>query len=369
MNKKISVFAVIFILAGLATYFYLSVPAVQERIAFYTEEDFREENIYSDITSLAERLDEEILKGAEAFTVYLKDIDVNEINQINAALNGIFGSGATYQQVGSVGNSYKKVMITIKRTTNYYALQAYLNQTPIPDTEKKAKKLYETIKNILDSYIAENMSDYEKELVLHDYLVTHCEYSKDTQQNSESDIYRAYGALVNQDAVCNGYAEALQLLFMCVGIRSEFVIGTADEIDHAWNLVELDGKWYHLDATWDDPMPDQGEDALHAYFNVSDDIIKESHNWEKENYPAADSMDDNYYVRNHLYFSDFDAYKEQAYEAMIYHGSCRYEAVIETYQENEEDMQFLFQDNYRYDSVNWQTFGEEGYNVLVLKAE
>ena len=43
------------------------------------------------------------------------------------------------------------------------------------------------------------------------------------------------------------------------------MIGTADEIDHAWNLVELDGKWYHLDATWDDPMPDQGEDALHQY--------------------------------------------------------------------------------------------------------
>ena len=80
-------------------------------------------------------------------------------------------------------------------------------------------------------------------------------------------------------------------------------------------------------------------------------------------------MDDNYYVRNHLYFSDFNEYKEQAYEAMIYHGNYRYEAVIETYQENEEDMQFLFQDNYRYDSVNWQTFGENGYHVLVLKAE
>ena len=45
-----------------------------------------------------------------------------------------------------------------------------------------------TIRNILDSHITENMTDYEKELVLHDYLVTHCKYSKDTQQNSESDI-------------------------------------------------------------------------------------------------------------------------------------------------------------------------------------
>lgn len=369
MNKKISIFAVIFILAGLATHFYLSVPTVQEKIATYTEEDFKEDNIYSDINSLAERLDEEILKGSESFTVFLKDIDVNEINQINAALNGIFGSGATYQQVGAVGNAYKKVTITIKRTTNYYALQAYLNHTPIPETEEKAKKLYETVKNILGTVITEHMTDYEKELALHDYLITHCRYSKDTLQDSESDIYRAYGALVNQDAVCNGYAEALQLLFMCVGIRSEFVIGTADGIDHAWNLVELDGKWYHLDATWDDPMPDQGDDTLHAYFNVTDEIMAVNHSWQKKDYPTADSMDDNYYTKNRLYFSNFDEYKERAYEAMIYHGNYRYEAVIENYRENEEDMQFLFQDNYRYESVSWQTFGEGRYYVLVLKAE
>lgn len=369
MKKKIIVFAVIFILAGLAAHFYLSVPAVQEKIASYTEEDFKEENIYSDIISLAERLDEEILKGSESFTVFLKDIDVNEINQINSALDGIFGSGATYQQVGAVGDSYKKVTITIKRTTNYYALQAYLNQTPIPETEEKAKQLYKTIKSILDSQITEDMTDYEKELVLHDYLVTHCKYSEDTSQSPESDIYRAYGALVNQDAVCNGYAEALQLLFMCVGIRSEFVIGTADGIDHAWNLVELDGKWYHVDATWDDPMPDQGEETIHPYFNVTDGIMAESHSWEKEDYPAADSMDYSYYIKSQLYFTDFEEYKKKAYEAMIYHGNQHYEAVIENYLEKEEDMQFIFEDNYRYNSVSWQTFREGKYNILVLKAE
>lgn len=369
MKKKIIVFAVIFILAGLAAYFDLSVPAVQEKIAYYTEEDFKEENIYSDIVSLAKRLDDEILKGSESFTVFLKDIDVNEINQINAALDGIFGSGATYQQVGTVGDSYKKVTITIKRTINYYAVQAYLNQTPIPETEERAKQLYKTIKSILDSQITEDMTDYEKELALHDYLITHCKYSTDTTQSPDSDIYRAYGALVNQDAVCNGYAEALHLLFMCAGIRSEFVIGTADGVDHAWNLVQLDEKWYHIDATWDDPIPDQGEETIHPYFNVTDEIMAESHSWKKEDHPAADSMDYNYYVKNRLYFSSFEEYKSQAYEAMIYHGNQRYEAVIENYTEKEEDMQFIFQDNYRYDSVNWQTFKEGKYIILVLKAE
>ncbi|MGN0153509.1 MAG: transglutaminase domain-containing protein [Lachnospiraceae bacterium] len=369
MNKKISIFAVIFILAALAIHLYLNVPEVQEKIAAYTEEEFREENIYSSLEALAERLDEEILKGSESFVVYLKDVDIDVINDINSSLNGVFGSGSTYQKLGTVGDTYTKVSITIKRTMNYYALQAYRNQEPIPENEEKAKQLYEKIRSILTSQIHDSMTDYEKELALHDYLVANCKYSEDVAQPSESDIYRAYGALVNQDAVCNGYAEALQLLFMCAGINSEFVVGTADGVDHAWNLVELDGKWYHLDATWDDPLPDQGESVIHPYFNVTDEVMQQSHSWEQEDYPAADSMDYNYYVKSQTYFDDFDIYKEQAYEAMIYHGNRRYEAVIENYVENEDDMQFIFENNYRYDSVNWQTFREGSYCVLVLNAE
>lgn len=369
MKKKIVFFSVIFILAGIASYGYAYVPAVQEKIAAIMEEDFKPENIYSDLESVSERLDEEILNGAESFTIYLKDMDVDEINQINAALDGIFGSGETYQQLGSIGNTYKKVEITIKRTTNYYAYCAYVNQTPIPESETKAKQLYETIKQILDSQISPSMSDYEKELVLHDYLVTNCKYSSIAIQSAESDIYRAYGALVNGDAVCNGYAEALQLLFMCAGLNSQFVTGTADGIDHAWNLVELDGKWYHLDATWDDPVPDQGGDPLHPYFNVTDEIMEESHVWKKEDYPAANDMDYNYYVQNNAYFKNFDDYTSPAYDALVENGEECYEAVIENYTENEEDMQFIFQNNYKYNSVSWQSFEEGAYHVLVMRVE
>ena len=369
MNKKIILYLCICILATSAVYVYYSVPAVQEQIALWTEEDFTEDNIYSDLESLSVRLDEEILSGAESFTVYLKDMDINEIDQINASLDGIFGSGNTYQQVGVVGNTYNKVTITVKRTINYYAYCAYVNQTPIPESEEKAKKLYKVVKKILDSEITDTMSDYEKELALHDYLVTHCKYSENAKQDSESDIYRAYGALVNQDAVCNGYAEALQLLFMCAGIRSEFVVGTADGIDHAWNLVELDGKWYHLDATWDDPKPDQGENILHPYFNVPDALIAESHTWNREDYPAAEDMTYNYYVKSGAYFENFEDYKGTAYKEMIHNGKQRYEAMIKNYVENEEDMQFIFEDNYRYNSVSWQSFEQGTYSILILEAK
>lgn len=369
MNKKIAVFILIIVLAGLFVWTYLSFPEVQKQVAIYTEEDFTENNIYSDLESLSKRLEEEILNGSDSFTIYLKDLDVNAINQINESLDGIFGSGATYQQVGVVGNTYKKVTITIKQSINYYAMQAYMYHSPIPNSEPKAEELYEVIRKVLDTQITEGMSDYEKELALHDYLVTHCKYSEDISQPPGSDIYRAYGALVNQDAVCNGYAEALQLLFKCAGIKSEFVIGTADGVDHAWNLVEIEGKWYHLDATWDDPLPDQGEETLHPYFNVTDEIMEQNHTWNREDYPAADSMAENFYVKQNTYFLNFDDYSLHAYDAMVNGGNSRYEAVIENYVENEDDMQFIFEDNFRYNSVNWQTFKAGKYCVLVIKAE
>ena len=369
MKKQIIVFGIILIVAVWGVASYMTNPEIQEKVASYTEENFSEGNIYSDLTSLSRRLDEEIMKGSESFTVYLKDMNISEIDQINDSLDGVFGSGSTYQQVGMVGNTYKKVTITIKRTTNYYALQAYVNQEPIPDTEQKAKQLYQVVRQIMATYIDDTMTDFEKEVALHDYLVKNCKYSQDTQQPPGSDIYRAYGALVNKDAVCNGYAEALQLLFRCAGIESEFVIGTADGIDHAWNLVQLDGAWYHVDATWNDPMPDQSGVSVHSYFNVTDEIMSQSHEWKKENYPEAYSMNYNYYVYNNLYFGNFNEYKTKAYEVMIGEHQNRFEAMMRSYQENEEDMQFIFEGNTIYNSVNWQTFQAGKNCVLVLEAE
>lgn len=369
MNRILSVFSVILIMALIAWAAYLRVPFVQEKMASLTEDDFNDSNIYTDLEGVSKRLEREILNGSDSFTVYLKGMDIDSITKLNEGKDGIFGSGETYRQVGAVGDTYKKVTITIKKTANYFVYDAYVNGNPVPETEKKANVLYMQVKQILDTQIHDGMTDYEKELALHDYLVTNCCYSEETVQSPDSDIYRAYGALVNHDAVCNGYAEALQLLFLCCGIHSEFVIGKADGVDHAWNLVELDGKWYHLDATWDDPKPDQGKDTLHAYFNVSDEIMGKSHTWERGDYPLADSMDYNYYIKEGLYFKNFDTYKTSAYAAMVTGGNARYEAVIEDYQENEDDMQFVFENNYRYNRVSWQAFSEGMYNVLVLKAE
>ncbi len=369
MKKQTIVFVVILVLAIASLTVYIANPGIQEKVASFMEDDFTDGNIYTDLGSLSLRLDEEIMKGNESFTVYLKDMDVGVIDQINDRLDGVFGSGATYQQVGVVGNTYKKVTITIKRTTNYYVLKAYRDGETIPDNERKAQKLYQVVSEIMQENVNSQMTDFEKEQALHDYLVKTCRYSRNLDQPANSDIYRAYGALINKDAVCNGYAEALQLLFACAGIESKFVLGTADGISHAWNLVKLDNEWYHLDATWNDPIPDKKNIAIHSYFNVSDEILSKTHTWERTNYPESNSMDYNFYVKNQLYFDNFDSYKTKAYEMMVANKQERFEAVIKSYVENKDDMQFIFINNNLYETVNWQTFCADDYVVLILEAE
>lgn len=369
MKKALAIAVIAAALVYIARMVYFRVPAVSETVATYTDSDFDKDNIYTNLESLAARLDEEILGGEESFTVYLKDMDVSEIDNINHVLNGIYGSGSTYQKVGGIGDKYQKVEIHMKRNVNYYVYKAYTNNEPISVEMKDAKVLYGIVKGIIDTVIKPGMTDFEKELALHDYLVKHCHYSSNTNQDSESDIYRAYGALVNGDAVCNGYAEALKLLFDCIGMESKLVVGTADGIDHAWNLVKIGENWYHLDATWDDPLPDQGEKTMHPYFNVTDDILSVNHVWNEKDYPKSDDMQYNYYVYRGQYFSSFEDYKTQAYTEMMQHGNDRYEAVIENFEENDDEMQFLFDGSLRYSSVNWQTFECGKYRVLVLEAK
>ena len=70
------------------------------------------------------------------------------------------------------------------------------------------------------------------------------------------------------------------------GIQTKIIEGTAGGQAHAWNLVNLDGAWYHFDATWDDPLPDVIGRVTYNYYNLTDAQIKSNHSWIKT-YPLA----------------------------------------------------------------------------------
>ena len=106
------------------------------------------------------------------------------------------------------------------------------------------------MQEILDM-IPEGSTEIAKIKIFHDQIVLNCTYDENYNYSGTP-----YGALVAGQAVCEGYARAFAMLCNKVGIENLFAIGSYDGIEHKWNMVKLDGNWYNIDLTWDDPPRD-----------------------------------------------------------------------------------------------------------------
>lgn len=159
------------------------------------------------------------------------------------------------------------------------------------------------------SWIQYGMSDDQKAQVLHDYLVRNVVYPSGIDVNGDYNVtdpmFNAYGALVRKSAVCEGYVQAYKVLLNSVGINSVMV--TSEKMNHAWNMVQIDGGWYHVDVTWDDAQytqygGDLGFDveskigSMHHDFFLRSDAVMSStpngfgahENWKAPTTAAAD---------------------------------------------------------------------------------
>ncbi len=117
---------------------------------------------------------------------------------------------------------------------------------------------------------------YAKELLLHDHICADVTYT------DADDSTNAYGALVGHKAVCEGYAYLTKLVMdlqhvPCCVLRGTAVSADGSEEGHMWNAVRLDGAWYHLDVTWDDPVSERDRNLQHTYFNVTTEMIRADH--------------------------------------------------------------------------------------------
>lgn len=131
--------------------------------------------------------------------------------------------------------------------------------------------LYHKTKQILEEIITPGMTDYDKLKAIHDYICRNVNYGYGSNDQD------AYGALVLNKCVCTGYADAFQLLTGLCDIHVMSINGLAAGEPHMWNLVMLEGEWYHVDCTWDDGDPNQ---MKYRYFLVNDAHFP--HVWTKE---------------------------------------------------------------------------------------
>lgn len=129
------------------------------------------------------------------------------------------------------------------------------------------------------------LSELQKIQAAHDFIVLSAEYSKET----EGSQYSPYTLLTENKGVCQAYALVLYRMLEKLGFEVQYVPGKVGEQLHAWVLVKLDNAWYHIDVTWDDPLPDRKGEVRYNYFLVSDRQVAKDHSWDYTSFPAATS--------------------------------------------------------------------------------
>lgn len=207
---------------------------------------------------------------------------VNEVLSTDPAGYFVF----TYGGVGSADG------VALSQDFRYYG-----TRKEFEEYKQEVKALQEKANKIVDSIVTDNMSDYEIAKALHDYLVLNVEYNKNWLEdirNPNSKLRRGkhvvYLALTDHLAVCAGYSATYKYLMDLAGVPCEYITGDSDGTDemaaelgygwsvsHAWNIVQIDGEWYHVDVTWDDLG---GDNIRYDYFLKSDKALRGHYDWD-----------------------------------------------------------------------------------------
>lgn len=231
------------------------------------------------------------------------------------------------------------------------------------DCTEYIQKMNTRINEILDK-INYQMSDYEREKVIHDELLNHVSYQYGVTSAEQGwQYFSAYGALVDGKAVCEGYSKAMQILLTRAEIPCYTIRGEAENIGHMWNIVEIAGRWYHLDATWDD----EEENINYEYFNLNTKYITKNHlinelsadyadseeNTSRYNFfiPECDTLIMNYYYAEGIRINRFDSETDEKVIAYL----------IEKASQKEEYIPIVFGEDLSYEEYINNLFYESPY--------
>lgn len=142
--------------------------------------------------------------------------------------------------------------------------------------------LSEHYQGVVDDYVAtiekntEGMTDYQKVKYAYEYIIENSKYDLSVEDQSCLSI------ITKGKSTCAGYTTTLSTVLNRLGIPTTICLGYALERPHSWNLVKLNGNWYHVDATFGDPIIEDGSDwIIYDYFLITDDEIFKDHEYEQ----------------------------------------------------------------------------------------
>ena len=203
--------------------------------------------------------------------------DVNYISNNQTLLSNINNFVQVYNSFSHVSTEFDSLgKITIQISHTY--------------TDTQISEINQVVDSIINEVTTENMKQEEKIKAIHDYIINNTKYDQERSDNKIKKYHSdtAYGALIEHYAVCGGYADSMKIFLDRLGIDN-FKIASEN---HIWNFVNIDGKWLHLDLTWDDPITDTGIDVLeYEYFLITTEELHnkdtEQHIYDKSVYPEA----------------------------------------------------------------------------------
>lgn len=144
------------------------------------------------------------------------------------------------------------------------------------------KETLDMAKKVIDAYIKSDMSDFDKEYEIYKYLTKEMHFDSGLLTvipTTADDCDNPYGVLKYKSAVCVGYATTFRLFMQMMGIECKVVHST--DMTHTWDLVKLDGEWYHTDCYFD------AETSNCMNFNMNDSLCAANHSWNTEFFPEA----------------------------------------------------------------------------------
>jgi hypothetical protein len=247
----------------------------------------------------------------------------------------------------------------------YWAVENKI--TPVCATNSRADKIYTKAKNVLNSILSDDMTDYEKTLSIFDWICKNTSYDYYALTDGAYDnratlvpVYYLEGVFETGFAVCDGFSKAFSLMCNMEGIDSIRIVGTADGGGHAWNKVlldidptdEKDAQYYVVDITWtelkgalyfNNHQPTGGNEvSSHEYFLVDDEYISQTHT------PFANRLRYEYYEspeRYDYYDSTTFTFDGSDYQLAMTQNTTTFDLVIESEDELTAMFYYLFVNN------------------------
>ncbi len=195
---------------------------------------------------------------------------------------------------GSVTGTIANITYSFSYHSNYRMTRAY-------ETGSKDKlnveelSVYDKLVTKAQEIKSQYTSDFDKEKAIHDYIVTTFKYGPLDVETPPLRAHTIVGLINDGEGVCEAYAQTFNILGKMCGLDVQCITGKMEGVSHMWNIIKLDGEYYHVDVTSDDPTPDDGNRLIYSNFNLTDEQISEKHTWDTSQFPKCTATKYNYY--------------------------------------------------------------------------